>query len=175
MKKFRSKHIHQGHTGKQWFCMSLYEPLTNPVNTSLLTAIFLHKALTSTAQTSLTRYFDFKLESLSYERWFRMNSHANDTDFLSRHVSVLKQHKLITLIGEVFPKADIAKTYCLHSFFINICRKCDTRMPQQCKIIVFVLRWFPISKKEADNFFSFVSGSFFDMSFPKYCYSFSYS
>ena len=153
MKKFRSKHIHQGHTGKQWFCMSLYEPLTNPVNTFLLTAIFLHKALTSTAQTSLTRYFDFQLESLSYERWFRMNSRANDTDFLSRHVSVLKQHKLITLIGEVLAEAEIAKTYCLHSFFINICRKCDTRMPQQCKIIVFVLRWFPIFQKRSRQFF----------------------
>ena len=95
--------------------------LTNLVNTFLLTAIFLHKALTSTAQTSLTRYFDFQLESLSYERWFRMNSHANDTDFLSRHVSVLKQHKLITLIGEVLAAAEIAKTYCLHSLLVNAC------------------------------------------------------
>ena len=147
MKKFRSKHIHQGHTGKQWFCMSLYEPLTNPVHTFFLTTIFLHKALTSTAQTSLTRYFDFQLESLSYERWFRMNSRANDTDFLSRHVSVLKQHKLITLIGEVLAEAEIAKTYCLHSLLVNACPQCDIRMPQQCKIIVVVLRWFPIFQK----------------------------
>ena len=95
--------------------------LTNPVNTFLLTAIFLHKALTSTTHNSLKLYFDFQLESLSYERWFRMNSHANDNDFLSRHVSVLKQHKLITLIGEVFPEAEIAKTYCLHSLLVNAC------------------------------------------------------
>ena len=145
MKKFRSKYIHPGHTGKrQWACMN-HLPTYQP--SEYLFADCYIPRLTSTTHNSLKLYFDFQLESLSYERWFRMNSRANDTDFLSRHVSVLKQHKLITLIGEVFPEAEIAKTYCLHSFFINICRKCDTRMPQQCKIIVVVLRWFPIFQK----------------------------
>ena len=90
--------------------------LTNLVNTFLLTAIFLHKADLYDAQLTETLLW---FSARKFE--FRMNSRANDTDFLSRHVSVLKQHKLITLIGEVLAEAEIAKTYCLHSLLVNAC------------------------------------------------------
>ena len=107
----------QGSSDFAWVCMNHLPTQWIP----FCWLLYSFTRLTSTTHNSLKLYFDFQLESLSYERWFRMNSRANDTDFLSRHVSVLKQHKLITLIGEVLAEAEIAKTYCLHSLLVNAC------------------------------------------------------
>ena len=124
MKKFRSKYIHPGHTGKRQWAFMNHLPTYQP-SEYLFTDCYIPSQGSDLYDAQLTEtllWFSARKSELwkmiSNEQpreWHRL---PVTTCFRSKTTQV---NNLNQLIGEVLAEAEIAKTYCLHSLLVNAC------------------------------------------------------